>query len=396
MKKFLLLTFTLCLSTFAFAQQYGWTDISANLPQYSNYNDVHFIGDEGWITGWNDGLLYTPDGGETFQIQTLPENSGISSSIFMKSNEEGYVVTYSGNILKTDNGGTTWTTLHEPGNGLNSVHFPPNSDTGYACGSNGTIWSFDDTSITDISPSGVSTNLQSICFPVDNSDGKVCGETTIARRKNNTWKNLQFYDSTIFYNSIFFTDNDTGWCVGTNGTIIRTIDGFSWIVKASNTTKNLNDVFFLNSMDGWTAGTEVLLHTDDGGETWTQELANQTFGKELRAIYFTSANSGYIVGNGTLLKYTEVTGISDRKETTQFEISPNPATEKFKVQSEKFKIGEVTIELYDLNGRKLLEKQIPAGIEKVELDVSDLNNGIYFCKIWLGDEIVTKKVIIQK
>ena len=28
-----------------------------------------------------------------------------------------------GNILKTENGGTTWATLHEPGGGLNSVHF---------------------------------------------------------------------------------------------------------------------------------------------------------------------------------------------------------------------------------------------------------------------------------
>ncbi len=230
MKNLFLLSFLTIISLCATSQQYGWTDISDNLPEYANYNDVHFIGDEGWITGWNDGLLHTPDGGETFQIQTLPENSGISSSIFMKNNLNGYVVTYSGNILKTDDGGTTWTTLHEPGGALNSVHFPPDSDVGYACGSSGTVWSFDDTSITDISPSGVSTNLQSICFPEDNNDGKVCGQTTIARYKNNTWANLQFYDATLNYNSIFFIDNNLGWSCGINGTIIRTNDGSSWVI----------------------------------------------------------------------------------------------------------------------------------------------------------------------
>jgi photosystem II stability/assembly factor-like uncharacterized protein len=197
MKNLIVIILFTATSLGATSQQYGWTDISANMPALGGFTDVHFIGNEGWITGGNDQVFYTPDGGNTFVIQSLPPqpgNFGITSSVFMKDNMEGYVVTYSGEINKTDDGGASWTTLHEPGGVLNSVHFPPNSDTGYACGGNGTIWSFDGLGITDISPSGFSTNLQSICFPVNNDDGKVCGQTTIARYKNESWSNLQFYD----------------------------------------------------------------------------------------------------------------------------------------------------------------------------------------------------------
>jgi len=315
----------------------------------------------------------------------------------MKNNQEGYVVTYSGEINKTDNGGTTWTTLHEPGGGFNSVHFPPNSDTGYACGSNGKVWMFDDTSITDISPSGVHTNLQSICFPEDNTEGKVCGQTTIARYKNNTWANLQFYDGTLNYNSIFFINNILGWSCGINGTILRTNDGSSWVFQESNTTiENFNDIFFINSLEGWAVGTEVLSHSVDSGSTWTEELASQTIGVELRAIYFTSVKNGYVVGNETVLKYGEVSGINDEKETMPFEIFPNPANDKFKVQSQKLKVENATIELYDLNGRKLIEKSMPVGNETTEVDVSGLPGGVYFCTLKTNKGNATKKLIIQK
>ena len=352
---------------------------------------------EVWITGWGDGeVFYSPDGGETFQIQQLPLNSGISSSVFMKNNLSGYVVTFLGNILKTDDGGTNWTTLHEPGGALNSVHFPPSSNTGYACGTNGTVWMFDDTSITDMSPPDNASNLQSICFPADNNDGKVCGQTTIARYKNNSWSNLQLYNSTIFYNSIFFINDTTGWAVGLDGYIILTNDGISWVGQTSNTNRTLNDVFFINSLEGWVAGDETLLHTVDGGISWAEDLEPQTIENGLRAIYFTSPNNGYAIGNYTVLKYGEISGIGDGIETIPFEIFPNPANDKFKVQSQKFKVEDAKIEIYDLNGRKLLERQIPAGNEIVEIDVRNLASGVYFCRLTSENKSTTQKLIIQK
>ena len=395
MKKLLLFTFTFFLFTFAFAQQYGWVDISANMPELGGFTDVHIIGDEGWITGGNDKVFYTPDGGNTFQTQSLPVNSGITSSVFMINNQKGYIVSFSGDFIKTENGGTTWTTLYEPGGALNSVHFPPNSDTGYACGTNGTVYMFDDTNITDISPPANASDLQSICFPVNNADGKICGQTTIARYMDNTWNNLQFYDITYFYNSIFFVNEITGWCVGIDGMIALTSDGISWVAQASNTNKTFNDVYFINSNEGWAVGSETLMHTIDGGVTWTQEIASQTAGMELRAIYFTSAHNGYVVGNDIVLKYDEILGIGDYTSPLDFEIYPNPTKNKLQIKCSEFKTESGIIEILSLDGKKIIEKEIETGTENIELVLNNLKSGMYFCKISTDKKSSTKKLIIE-
>ena len=394
-KQLLLLTITFFLSTFTFAQQYGWTDLSENMPLSVVLTDIQVVGEEVWISGGNDAVFYSPDGGATIQTQTLPENSGIASSIFMKSNLVGYVVTYSGNIVKTDNGGTTWTTLYEPVGTLNSVHFPPNSDTGFACGNDGKIYSFDDFSITDMTVAGLTATLLSIMFPVDNTEGKLCGDSSIRRWLNDTWNNMQIFDNTFVYNSIFFTDNMPGWVVGSQGKIFKTIDATIWNPQTNNSTSGLNDVFFINSLEGWTVGSGILLHTVNGGETWTQEIENMTSGQELTATYFTSAHSGYIVGNDIVLKYGEISGIGEQTKALQFEIYPNPAVDEFWVRSLEFGVCQATLELFDLNGRKLLEKNIPAGSKEMTVDVSSLQSGFYFCRVQTETGSATKKLIIK-
>lgn len=82
--------------------------------------------------------------------------------------------------------------------------------------------------------------------------------------------------------------------------------------------------------------------------------------------------------------------------TEDFVIFPNPARDKFKVESSKFKVGRATIIIYDLNGKKLFEKHIPAGTETVEIDISSLGSGVYFCKVVTVELSLSKKLIIQK
>jgi len=67
----------------SYSQQFGWKDISANVPEFEGYTypriftDVFFISDEeGWITTSTSGgasdssyILHTTNGGETFEMQ---------------------------------------------------------------------------------------------------------------------------------------------------------------------------------------------------------------------------------------------------------------------------------------------------------------------------------------
>ena len=84
-------------------------------------------------------------------------------------------------------------------------------------------------------------------------------------------------------------------------------------------------------------------------------------------------------------------------------ICPNPAVSVISLQSPVFRRQSAagsqqpaTIEIFDLNGRKLLEKQIPKGTEEMTVDVSRLKSGVYFCRVQTENGSVTKKLIIQK
>jgi len=83
-------------------------------------------------------------------------------------------------------------------------------------------------------------------------------------------------------------------------------------------------------------------------------------------------------------------------DIVDFQIFPNPAKNKFEVRSSMFEVGQCRIDFYDLNGRKLLQKNTEVGIEKVEIDISWLEGGIYFCKVSTEKYTNTKKIIIQK
>ena len=80
---------------------------------------------------------------------------------------------------------------------------------------------------------------------------------------------------------------------------------------------------------------------------------------------------------------------------TGLSLYPNPANDIFEVRSLEFKVENANIELFNLNGRKLLSKNIQKGNENIEIDISPLKSGIYFCKISTDKKNTTKKLIIE-
>jgi len=74
-------------------------------------------------------------------------------------------------------------------------------------------------------------------------------------------------------------------------------------------------------------------------------------------------------------------------------IYPNPARDKFEVWS--LELGVELIEVYDLTGKKLIEKHIPAGNNNIEVDVSGIEPGMYICRIMAEGIYLSKKIVIQ-
>jgi len=93
------------------------------------------------------------------------------------------------------------------------------------------------------------------------------------------------------------------------------------------------------------------------------------------------------------IEFTIPTSILDMNLINEIMLFPNPTENKLKIQGLKFKFENTSIEIYNLNGRKLLEQEISAGVETAEIDVSNLQSGVYYCKISGNNKQVVKKWI---
>lgn len=90
---------------------------------------------------------------------------------------------------------------------------------------------------------------------------------------------------------------------------------------------------------------------------------------------------------------TLVTGVSDFDISNKIRLFPNPSNGYFRLQSEDEEIK--TVSIFDLSGRML--KQITANRREVQIDVSDLANGIYMVQIVdSANRRGTKKLVVRK
>ena len=79
-------------------------------------------------------------------------------------------------------------------------------------------------------------------------------------------------------------------------------------------------------------------------------------------------------------------------ETSSVNVFPNPTTGKFSVFSSQFSVER--IEIFDVYGRKQKAESRKQKAEgNIEMDISNLQSGIYFIKITTETEIIVKKII---
>lgn len=79
----------------------------------------------------------------------------------------------------------------------------------------------------------------------------------------------------------------------------------------------------------------------------------------------------------------------------EIKIYPNPASDKLFVSGLQ-KVKNVELVLYDMQGRKILSQLYEENAEKVQLDVSNLQNGIYFLKVSGQQEILLVERVGKK
>jgi photosystem II stability/assembly factor-like uncharacterized protein len=276
MKKLIFLISFLIISNIIFCQD-EWTMIHP-YPTLDDLLDTHFITeDEGWAVGKNGLIMYTNDGGVTWDIQHK-HSEKLFWSVFFIDENEGWTVGWR-DIYHTTDRGDTWERQNRPSviGDLIDVFFI-NPDTGWIVGTykiilktvdGGNNW----TKIMN-SSSGFA-GFRSVCFSDDMNGCVVGGETTfhdgIIKVTNDggiTWTDTSppGYDG---FRRVLMIDSITAWACGYGSEILKTIDGgLTWTDKDNSYHGSYSDIHFFNENDGILLNSSSVRLTFNGGETW--------------------------------------------------------------------------------------------------------------------------------
>ncbi|MCP4717512.1 MAG: hypothetical protein GY868_20515 [Deltaproteobacteria bacterium] len=239
----------------------------------------------GWLAGLNGTVLYTTNSGEIWTRQNTETDKHLLGICFVDK-KHGWAIGEWNTVLRTLDGGTTWQRMTEETDKiLNNIVFI-NPTTGWLVGERGLIRHTSDGGITwqDQKPKkferasfeeelrNPAPSLFCITF-TDKNTGWVCGiDGTIGRTTNGgkTWSILDSPTDQTLY-TVFVRDAQ-GWIVGDKGAYLVSVDGGqTWDLKEDviKTRLKLRDVFFSSPRKGWVVGASgTVVNTTDGGGTW--------------------------------------------------------------------------------------------------------------------------------
>ena len=154
-----------------------------------------------------------------------------------------------------------------------------------------------------------------------------------------------------------------------------------------------------------TSGTSTTL-TVTGGVSWTWYegaiLAGTTSSITVAPTVTTTYYCNVTDGSGceaeleVTLTVIDDSGIEDNLEES-FSIYPNPTTGKFAVTFDLNKPREMTIEVVNIVGEKVLVKTlVDVQNQSFEFDINSVADGVYFVVIRSEDEQISKKLVVRK
>lgn len=334
-----------------------------------------------------------------------------------------------GVIVKTTDGGTTWSILpNSPDystSWLDFVYFF-NENDGVCMGDPNTSGEYIIYTTSDGGNSWTQT-------PVTNIPNCTSGETGIVDLCDAIGDNL--------------------WFGTTKGRIYKTTDkGLTWTVTTTGlgTSAEIEPVF-KDAMTGIVVGINYttgaflgLKKTTDGGATWstinptgfyvkmphlcsvpgtssiwvdvtpgpglgssysndncTSFLDIDTGSVQYTTVKFYDSNTGWAGGfntsssDGGIYKWnsTLVTSAPEPvKQISEISIYPNPTNNFVTIKFPSVLISSISVDIYNLLGEKVLSKEIQSGTNIAKFDISKYNDGVYLLIINDGNKITTKRI----
>jgi photosystem II stability/assembly factor-like uncharacterized protein len=279
MKKTLTLLLCLVLSITASAQNY-WSKVPSGTSK--KLLSISFPSSTvGYISGEDSLLLKTTNGGKTwtpvsFTGLTFPISGKDIVNIRFVSPNVGYAVVsdainhvYQGSVFKTVNGGTTWSPVQQGNLAPHGTYFF-NEGNGYHIGS---------------------------AFFAGHAIEKVKGDSIADYHTFNL-------DPSRFLYGIDFLDTTTGIVGGTHGLVYRTFNGGkTWDTVQTNSDSTINAIRYVNrsrivAVNNDKYGT--VIYSLDSGRTWQRDNNSVTFAyPQMKSVVRSKRDSLISVGYGS-------------------------------------------------------------------------------------------------
>ena len=297
-------------------------------PTGGNGRDIAFFDNLlGIIVGQGGTILKTTDGGDTWTSL----NSGVGGinlpDIEMFDDNAGLAVGDNGFVFRTLNGGSTWRATQQGFSSLKAVDVV-DADFAVIAGENGAVYKTLDRGGTWESigaPRLPATGFDDVTF-VDRNTGYVAGFSGVYKTIDGgtTWNQVP----NLIGKTIDFVDVNHGWIVNQGGGGYRTIDGgATWqpmSLPESGGSTIVNKIDFVNENEGWAVGWYgYAAHTIDGGRSW--QLQNITSGQVVMfGLHTISPTTAFVVGVGSGSDFTPPTlyHTNDAGETWTSQVLP--------------------------------------------------------------------------
>lgn len=375
-----------------------WTQVSKNhasedLNAITNVGgtDVHACGDKGTI-------LRSINGGATWSCQVFDENTTLLDVSF-PSTDVGYIAgktdgTNLSFVLKTVDGGVTWTQLSSfPSfsTGEMSLDFM-DENKGIVVSNTGLIYTTVNGGGSFQQKTGFGDPHIRIRF--GNTDRgwitTLAGSIICFDFNSDSWSYQPSPMTGHSLNALFPVNQDTVFAAGWNGNVLRTFDSGNYWQIVETTGHDYTDIWFdQNGQNGYVAGLRFG-YSVNGGVTVASSPAGALENTICR-LSFTDPGFGWgcgingmILGHGENPSGTEEHGFASVPNGGSLRLTCNPFTEMSSVSFSMPVQGTVALNLYDITGRIVISIHrgvLPAGEHTFSVQGKDLAPGMYFLRL---------------
>jgi photosystem II stability/assembly factor-like uncharacterized protein len=406
MKKLIVLFSFLAVHSISYSQ---WVQVNSGTSSF--LQSIQIIGiNTGYAAGFNGTVLRTTDGGLTWSSRTSP-SSGNINKIFFAPVGSGTTGWAGGTgLFKSTNGGGNWE--QQSASVIADMYFA-DANTGAVLtselafgktsngGSNFTLTNI--TSRTDLAGKSLRFAVISYALGVN-----AAGDSSFIFKSTNTgdtW--AQVFKINGFYSSFSFVNNNTGIMCGSSGLIRKTTDGgSSWPIINSGTSVNLQKAAYISSSIAYITGLNgVILKSTDAGATWLQQQSGT--GQVLKDVLGFENDLALICGgNGTILRTTNggLTAINQQSNeiADSYSLSqnyPNPFNPSTKIRFSLPVHGFTKVTVYNSLGKEaavIVNEALNAGSYQVNWNAAGFTSGVYYYRIVSGNFSDTKKMLLLK